>query len=160
MQNQVAKQQNKEIDLDKSETQNNETKNNEDKLKLPLNLFSCQKIFWQIFDLHRQNVQKNKFFEGKQPLFVKKIFDIERKYLLKDNASFQKNQLYYKAAVQKKTWFFQKENLENTYFPCQNSFWHQEKEQTIIRSFKQSYLLHFLLSFSYFKAISIAKNRN
>ena len=123
-----------------NETKNSETKNNEDKLKLPLNLFSCQKIFWQIFDLHRQNVQKNKFFEGKQPLFVKKTFDTERKDLLKDNVSFQRNQLYYKAAVQKKTWFFQKENLENALFP-------QEKEQTTIRSFKQSYLLHFLFNF-------------
>ncbi len=146
-QNQVAKQQNKEIDLDKSETQNNETKNNEDKLKLPLYLFSCQKIFWQIFDLHCQNVQKNKFFEEKQPLFENKTFDTERKDLLRDNVSFQGNQSRYKITVQKKTWFFQKENLENTSFPCQNSFWHQEKEETIIRSFKQSYLLHFFFNF-------------
>ena len=124
----------------KKETKNNETKNNEDKLKLPLNLFSCQKIFWQIFDLHRQNVQKTKFLEGKQPLFVKKIFGTERKDLLRDNVSFQGNQLYYKVAVQKKTWFFQKDNLENGFFL-------QEKEQTIIRSFKQSYLLHFFFNF-------------
>ena len=144
----------------KKETKNNETKNNEDKLKLPFNLFSGQKIFWQIFDLHRQNMQKSKFFEGKQPLFVKKTFDTERKDLLGDNLPFQENQLYYKVAAQNKIWFFQrastklsfgeaenKENLENTLFPCQNAFWHQEKEQTLIRSFKQSYLLHFFLNF-------------
>ena len=148
--------------IQKKETKNNETKNNEDKLKLPFNLFSGQKIFWQIFDLHRQNMQKSKFFEGKQPLFVKKNFDAERKDLLKDNLPFQENQLYYKVAAQNKIWFFQKastkpsfgeaenkENLENTLFSCQNAFWHQEKEkeQTIIRSFKQSYLLHFFLNF-------------
>ena len=125
----------------------------EDKLKLPHNLFSCQKIFWQIFDLHRQNVQKNKLFEGKQPIFLNKTFDTETKDLLRDNVSSQgfgetffaeqkvRNQLLYKIFVQKRTWFFQKENLDNIFFL-------QEKEQTIIRSFKQSYLLHFFLNFN------------
>ena len=152
----------------------------ENKLKLPHNLFSCQNIFWQIFDFHHQNVQKNKLFEGKQPLFRNKIFDTETKDLPRDGVSSQgfgeaffaldlqskskakqgldlqskstentfvfaeqkiRNQLLYKIFVQKRTWLFQKENLENIFFL-------QEKEQTIIRSFKQSYLLHFFLNFN------------
>ena len=149
----------------------------EEKSRLPHNFFSCQNNFWQIFDLHCQNVQKNKFFEGKQPLFVKKTFasqegnsfseqtqhlhfaskmqeqllakpvggnkkhDTEVKDLLKDNLSFQGGELLENRQKQSRTWFFQKENLENFFFP-------REKEQTIIRFFKQSYLLHFFLNFN------------
>ena len=152
----------------------------EEKSRLPQNFFSCQNIFWQIFDLHCQNVQKNKFFEGKQPLFVKKTFasqegdsfseiktraqhqhvaskmqeqflakpiggnkkhDTEAKDLPKNNLSFQGGELLENRQKQSRTWFFQKENLENFFFP-------KEKEQTIIRFFKQSYLLHFFLNFN------------
>ncbi len=127
-----------------SETQNNETKNNEDKLKLPLYLFSCQKIFWQIFDLHCQNVQKNKFFEEKQPLFEKKTFDTERKDLLRDNVSFQGNQSRYKVTVQKKTWFFQKENLENTSFLAKIVFGIKKKKKQLF------VLLNNLIYFTFF----------
>ena len=157
----------------------------EEKSRLPHNLFSCQNLFWQIFDLHCQNVQKNKFFEGKQPLFIKKTFvsqerdpfsetktrvqhlhfaskmqeqllaksigdnkkqDLETKDLLKDNVSLQEGELLDnfpsgRDQRQSRTWFFQKENLENLLFP-------KEKEQTIIRFFKQSYLLYFFLNFN------------
>ena len=139
----------------------------EEKSRLPHNLFFCQNIFWQIFDLHCQNVQKNKFFEAttggkKQPLFVKKTFGsqerdlfsetktfiggnkkhaTETKDLLKNNVSFQEGELLDNRQRQSRTWFFQKENLENLVFP-------KEKEQTIIRFFKQSYLLYFFLNFN------------
>ena len=108
----------------------NKTKFFENKLKLPLHLYSCQKTFWQLFDLHYKNVQKDKFFEGKPPLVEKTIFDTQAKHLLKDEI-----------VVEKKIWFFQKENLENPFLS-------QEKEQTIVRSFKQSFLFYFLLNFN------------
>ncbi len=139
----------------------------EEKSRLPHNLFSCQNLFWQIFDLHCQNVQKNKFFEAptggkKQPLFVRKTLGsqerdlfsetktsiggnkkhaTETKDLLKNNVSFQEGELFDNRQRQSRAWFFQKENLENLLFP-------KEKEQTIIRFFKQSYLLYFSLNFN------------
>ena len=110
----------------------------EDSVQRTEDFLSCQKIFWHIFDLHRQNRQKKRFFEGKQPLFLKKISALQESdtatwLLPTDTTSFD---------VFDKTWVFLKENLENGLFPKE-----KEKEETIIRSFKQSYLLHFLLNF-------------
>ncbi len=127
------------------------TKFFEEKLKLPQNLFSCQKAFWQMLDLYHQNLQKNKFFEKRQALLVKKSFGVESKDILRDNVPTVFAEQKQEGSrllrnrdgitVQNRTWFFQKENLENVLSP-------QEKEQTIIRFFKQSYLLHFFLNFN------------